>query len=190
MYNNGQTNVKEKVSVEEKRNNIRNNFERILNYEKYINKTEIPEEEITATAAASEVDTAEKYNADARTEEKVYENEDAMPSKTTMQFVNIDDEDFYEEVSAKRETKEEKSYKLSAKSKVLIAVYALVIITIISLIILNSRMLKSLDTSINDYTVRIETLQEQYKAVTEELDYVSSDDVISMKAEEMGMIRE
>ena len=187
MYNNGQINVTEKVAVEEKRNNIKNNLDRILNYEKYLNKAETSE---TATYAAEReatvADLNEKYT---ETEEKIYESEDITPSKTTMQFVNIQEEDFYEEINAKREVKEEKSYKLSTKSKVLIAVYALVIITIISLIILNSRMLKSLDASINDYTLRIDRLQEEYETVSRELEYVSSDEIISMKAEEMGMIR-
>ena len=109
-------------------------------------------------------------------------DEDLIPSSTTMQFESNEDNDIYEEVRPKNETDLQKKYKINTKGKVLIAVYALVIATILSLIVINSRMLKSLDNSISGYTGKITELTEQYTNVNAELDYVKSDEVIIEKA--------
>ena len=106
-----------------------------------------------------------------------------------MQFESDEDNDIYEEVRPKNETDLQKKYKINTKGKVLIAVYALVIATILSLIVINSRMLKSLDNSISGYAGKITELTEQYTNVNAELDYVKSDEVIIEKAEAMGMVK-
>ena len=106
-----------------------------------------------------------------------------------MQFGQGEDEDIYEDVNVKRAEKTEKGFKLSSKGKVLLAVYALVIITILSLIILNSRMLRSLDASIDRYNTQLKDLNTRYETVINEYEYVSSDEVIIQKAEEMGMYK-
>ena len=116
-------------------------------------------------------------------------DEDLIPSSTTMQFESDEDNDIYEEVRPKNETDLQKKYKINTKGKVLIAVYALVIATILSLIVINSRMLRSLDNSISGYTGKITELTEQYTNVNAELDYVKSDEVIIEKAEAMGMVK-
>ena len=116
-------------------------------------------------------------------------DEDLIPSSTTMQFESNEDNDIYEEVRPKNETDLQKKYKINTKGKVLIAVYALVIATILSLIVINSRMLRSLDNSISGYTGKITELTEQYTNVNAELDYVKSDEVIIEKAEAMGMVK-
>ena len=116
-------------------------------------------------------------------------DEDLIPSSTTMQFESDEDNDIYEEVRPKNETDLQKKYKINTKGKVLIAVYALVIATILSLIVINSRMLKSLDNSISGYAGKITELTEQYTNVNAELDYVKSDEVIIEKAEAMGMVK-
>ena len=116
-------------------------------------------------------------------------DEDLIPSSTTMQFESDEDNDIYEEVRPKNETDLQKKYKINTKGKVLIAVYALVIATILSLIVINSRMLRSLDNSISGYTGKITELTEQYTNVNAELDYVKSDEVIIEKAEAMGTVK-
>ena len=116
-------------------------------------------------------------------------DEDLIPSSTTMQFESDEDNDIYEEVRPKNETDLQKKYKINTKGKVLIAVYALVIATILSLIVINSKMLRSLDNSISGYAGKITELTEQYTNVNAELDYVKSDEVIIEKAEAMGMVK-
>lgn len=193
MYNNRQTSILENVSADEKRNEIKSNLDRILNYEKYMgteNATNAVKDDAVETETKSTIAQLNtKYAPAVETEEKVYNEEDITPSSTTMQFGQGEDEDIYEDVNVKRAEKTEKGFKLSSKGKVLLAVYALVIITILSLIILNSRMLRSLDASIDRYNMQLKDLNTRYETVINEYEYVSSDEVIIQKAEEMGMYK-
>ena len=116
-------------------------------------------------------------------------NENITPSKTTMQFINMEKEDVYEEVKKTPKEDENKQYRINTKGKVLIAVYALAILTIFSLIILNARMLRHLDASIQTTTDRVQALNEETLALGDTLDYVKSDEVIISKAEGMGFNR-
>ncbi len=169
MYNNVKTNVLEKEDVRERQYaKDATNLDKILGMQD-ADDTKILGEKVRTPL--KEVD------------------ENLMPSSTTMQFESDEDNDIYEEVRPKNETDLQKKYKINTKGKVLIAVYALVIATILSLIVINSRMLRSLDNSISGYTGKITELTEQYTNVNAELDYVKSDEVIIEKAEAMGMVK-
>ena len=171
MYNNGKTGVLEKEDVRESQYaNDATHMEKILGMHE--------------DADDSEIIDAEKLNTKAPSNGA---DEDLVPSSTTMQFESYDDNDIYEEVHSKNETDLQKKYKIN--TKVLIAVYALVVATILSLIVINSRMLKSLDSSISGYASQVTELTEEYAKVNEELDYVKSDDVIIEKAEAFGMVK-
>lgn len=173
MYNNGKSNVIEKEDVRESQYaKDATNLEKILGMHE--------------DADDSKIIDAEKLNTKAPLNG---EDEDLVPSSTTMQFESYDDNDIYEEVHLKNETDLQKKYKINTKGKVLIAVYALVVATILSLIVINSRMLKSLDSSISGYANQVTELTEEYAKVNEELDYVKSDDVIIEKAEAFGMVK-
>ena len=87
----------------------------------------------------------------------------------------------------KKKTREDKGYKFNTKAKLLVAVYSLVVAAILSLIVINSRMLKNLDNSIDNYSSQVTDLSQRYTAVMEELDNVMSDETIIEKAIEMGM---
>ena len=80
---------------------------------------------------------------------RVEESEDLRPSSTTMQFESAEDSDLYEDLDYKRESKAEENFRISSKGKMLIAIYSAVVILILSLIIINARMLKSLDGSLS-----------------------------------------
>ena len=71
----------------------------------------------------------------------------------------------------------------------MIAVYALVVLTIFSLIIMNTRLIRNMNNSITEQEARIEILQEETQALQAEYDFVSSDEEIVRRAEEMGMIK-
>ena len=128
-----------------------------------------------------------------RVEEKVEQSEDFMPTSTTMQFESSADNDVYEDlrekniIREKKEKKTNKAYKFNAKAKLLIAVYALVVVTILSLIVINSNMLKNLDNSIDNYSSQVTELTEEYNVVQQELQTAKSDETIIEKALEMGM---
>lgn len=118
---------------------------------------------------------------------------DLYPSPTTMQFVGKDRKYIYEDLNDKEQSKveedEETAYKINTKGKVMIAVYALVVLTIFSLIIMNTRLIRNMNNSITEQEARIEILQEETQALQAEYDFVSSDEEIVRRAEEMGMIK-
>lgn len=173
MYNNGKTNVVEKEDVRERLyTKDATNLDKILGLHDDADDTEIVN--------------AERLNEKAPFVEN---EEDLRPSSTTMQFESYEENDIYEEVHSKHETDLQKQYKINTKGKLLIAVYALVVATILSLIVINSKMLKSLDNAISGYANQLTELTEQYTKVSEELDFVKSDDVIFEKAESFGMVK-
>ena len=118
---------------------------------------------------------------------------DLYPSPTTMQFVGNKDrryiyEDF-SDVEASVDEEDESAYKINTKGKVMIAVYALVVLTIFALIIMNTRLIKNMNESISEQEMRIETLMEENQALQAQYDFVSSDEEVLRKAAEMGMVR-
>ncbi|MBP5177157.1 MAG: hypothetical protein ILP02_01090 [Clostridia bacterium] len=120
--------------------------------------------------------------------EEVFD-EDAYPSVTTMQFREREANP-YEDYREDNETYRSSKYKITTKGKVLVAVYALVIATILMLIILNTRLLKNMNAQIAVQQTRITTLHREAEALSERLENVSSDQVVGEKAREMGMIHD
>ena len=116
------------------------------------------------------------------------ENSDTLPSATAMQWFaqNSDTEDFEEEENY---VKGSKSYKLSPRGKIMIAVYALVVATIVALIAINASVLKSMEQSIVEKEATVRGLIQQSQTLSEELETVKSDAVIAEKAESIGMTK-
>ena len=187
MYNNSRNNTlvkerTEKASVTE--SIVRGGYEELFAFNKKSNATvtktkmeyHTPTMDVISNASATKVATRETLN------------EDVMPSSTTMQFEKENTE-VYEDLRLKNKNKNkvEKNYKISTKAKLLVAVYSLVVATILSLIVINSRMLKNLDNSIDNYSSQVSTLSQEYTVVMDELGDVMSDNTIIEKAIEMGM---
>ena len=120
-----------------------------------------------------------------------YTTEDSYPSQTTMQFSDKElRSNPFEDFRPKNEDAIDKQYKINTKGKVLIAVYALVVATIFALIILNTRLLKTMNASFAEKSRQVEILQEEVISLNAELDYVSSDAVIEQKAQaQLGMVK-
>ena len=118
---------------------------------------------------------------------------DLYPSPTTMQFAgNKDRRYIYEDFSdadVSVDEEDESAYKINTKGKVMIAVYALVVLTIFALIIMNTRLIKNMNESINEQEMRIETLMQEQEALQAQYEFVSSDEEVLRKAGEMGMVR-
>ena len=111
---------------------------------------------------------------------------DSTPTVTTMQYA----EDTYEGVfSGEGREAEADDFAISPKGKAMIVVYALVIVTIIALIIMNARLLKNMQESIEREESTVEMLTKRAEDLSEELSYVSDEEVIVRKAMEMGMTR-
>lgn len=188
MYNNSRNNtlVKEKTKTTNVTENIvRGGYEELFAFNKKSNTTVTKTKMEYQTPTMELVSTVAPAKVDARRETL---NEDIMPSTTTMQFEKANTE-VYEDLRLKNKSKNkvEKSYKINTKAKLLVAVYSLVVATILSLIVINSRMLKNLDNSIDNYTSQVANLNQEYTAVMDELDYAMSEENIIDKAIEMGM---
>ncbi|MBR2336836.1 MAG: hypothetical protein IKA61_02700 [Clostridia bacterium] len=188
MYNNSRNNTlvkerTEKASVAE--SIVRGGYEELFAFNKKSNasatKTKMeyqtPTMEFIASVAPAKVDARREVL-----------NEDVMPSSTTMQFEKENTEVF-EDLRAKNKAgkKVEKNYKINTRAKLLVAVYSLVVATILSLIVINSRMLKNLDNSIDNYSSQVQVLNQEYSVVMDELTDVMSDETVIDKAVEMGM---
>ena len=196
MYNNGTSSVKERENVEARAHasRMRGNLDYILAGGKTIDKFPIETEKKVYHTPTVELETDQKIIE--MVYKSIFAGEDLMPSNTTMQFDKNGNPEIFEDVRSlnkgvskenRDENKTRREYSISAKGKVLIAVYALVVTTIFSLIILNSRMLKKLDNSINNYSSQVSELSKEYTQVMEELDVAMSDETIIEKALQMGM---
>lgn len=117
--------------------------------------------------------------------------DDLVPSGTTMQFVGRDRKYVYEDMNDLDEKKESVTAKegLSGKSKIMIAVYAIVVLTVFTLIIMNTKLLKSMETSINEQEAHISELVQENDSLSRRYEFVSSDEEVIRRAEEMGMVK-
>ena len=172
MYNNGRTNV---LDREDEKTQSKFDSDRIFGI-----RDDADDETVLVRKSGMAAETPVKDK-----EETV----NLTPSSTTMQFESDDENDIFEEIPVDKVRSAQKKYEIHTKGKVLIAVYALVVATIVSLTVINSRMLKNLDKSISGYSSKITELTEQYEAVEAKLDYVRSDEVIGEKAKELGMTK-
>ncbi len=141
------------------------------------------EQEVTETAEEVAEDTAPEIQAEARSDD------DIRPTSTTMQFGDGDVSNVYNDMERSKE-QEKTSYKLNGKGKFVVALYALTVMVILALIVLNTGVLASLKRT-NE--ARVETLNSriaEYNALTERIDAISADDyVVSVAQNEYGMVK-
>ena len=134
------------------------------------------------TAAAQETartQTIEKENVN---------TEDITPSSTTMQFGVEDVANLYSDM--KEEEKENTRPRINARGKLLLAVYTIVVATILALIIINTSVLSSLRNNNAAAEARLNELRNNYTQVTEKLNEVSSDEhVIDIATGEYNMVK-
>lgn len=122
---------------------------------------------------------------------------DLGPSSITMQFASNNDyveeerdnHDIYENYSDNK--KEGRSYKICTRGKIIAAVYAIVIAAILSLIVLNTQLLKNMDNQIAQQQAQINALLQNKQELNDTYNYLKSDEVIEYKAEhELGMVHD
>lgn len=168
------------VAVEYNKN-ISKNFEALLNLGKQNEVYEQQTMEMTDFAESSSASATEE-----RPVERTYDLDDIEPTTTTMQFQSEEAEEIQKDVV---DSKKESSFSLNMKGKIAIMLYSLVLLVVFTLIILNTRMLSSLSNSITDKEAYLATLKQQAVTLNENLDYVSADEVIIVKAEGFGMTK-
>ena len=108
-----------------------------------------------------------------------------MPTATTIQYRS----DLFEDEKPVAAVEEKKRYALTSKGKLLMAVYALVVVVILALIIINTSVLKTLDGDVAEQEARLSETMSQSQAVKDDIDYYSSDEFIIEWAESNGYTR-
>lgn len=188
------------VQTEEEQNErMTKNFDMLLNYEKYIEEAKQKEmeeerirtERVAAENAAREAEVAARAAAAAavRQAEPVVE-EDITPSGTTMQFRTENVGELYNDLEREKEdTRQNAKYRINARGKLLAAIYAIVVVTILALIIINTSVLAALRGNNAANAALLAEKQAEYADIAAENEYLSSDDYISSAAEDLGMVK-
>ena len=170
---------------------ISQNLDLLMNYEKYLDQKEEPVKAEAPVKAKAEAPAA-PYFAPERAQtveipEKTATAEDLKPSSTTMQFTETDMDTLYQDLQQEEESK---GYYLNAKGKLMIALYALVVVAIMALIIINTSVLSALNLSFREKSENLAALQSRYEEMNRELDEISSDEhVIEIAEDEYNMIK-
>ncbi len=159
-------------SMEEAKARMQRNLDRLLNYDRYA--------EMEAEEAAVIEDAPEE-------EIKAYSDEDIRPTTTTTQFIDGDPQIFNDAEKSKTERKS--SYKLNGKGKLIVAMYALVVMVILALIVLNTGVLKALSRDISALDATYAARVSQLNAQNAEIARLSSDErVVSVATGEYNMV--
>lgn len=148
---------------------ISRNYENLLNYNR---PAETVTNEISDVAPAIEPEQIELSDFD------------LMPTSTTMQFT---DTDMGEEVFVRRGESVHKT-RASFKTKVMIAVYAVVAVTLLVLIIMNSIALANMSANVSAIQAEVNGLREQSAAAGGSLDYLMQQETIISNGINSGMV--
>ena len=177
-----------------KRNESGRNNTLVLERTEVSSNTNALSDELLAERVIDELLAVEKYDdacdvafvdekissLDKQVESFSFTHEDLQtPSSTTMQFKGKESaEDFYNNSISESSF----SYKLNKKGKMLIAIYSIAVAFILALIVLNTGVINSIQARLNAKAQEVANLQAEYVQITEELDYVSSDEYVIDKA--------
>ncbi len=183
-------------NLEEAKIRMQKNLDKLLNYDRYSEATEdvgvadvvdAPSEERAESVVYSEPDenivSASEMGAD------VISDDDIRPTSTTMQFGEGNAEPVLNDMAKQKEEQHE-SYRLNAKGKFVVALYAVAVALILTLIVLNTGVLAVLSRSNSEYSAALSAKIEEYNAVVKEIDSASSVDyIIDVAEKEFGMIK-
>lgn len=116
-------------------------------------------------------------------------DEDALPTRRTMDTLNRLAE-AAGEAGTVAQTRTHAFAALSTKTKVVLAVVATVVLLLISLIIVNTSIIGSIQANIASREAELAQLEAQSDDLRAELDWVLSEENIAQWAEAQGMVRE
>lgn len=172
--------------LEEAKARMQKNLDRILNYDKYCVEETIEDniaENIVEATAIKETEVVDEARVESVSEE------DINPTSTTMQFGDADNAQIFNDMARQKEEQSE-SYRLNAKGKLVVVLYAVAVALILTLIVLNTGVLAMLSKSQQETAAALSASVSEYNAVVAEIDAVSSDEnVIEMAEKEFGMIK-
>lgn len=111
------------------------------------------------------------------------ESADLKPTETTIQYRT----DLYRE--EKQTVTEERKGALSAKGKLLMAIYAIVVVVVLALIIVNTSVLRTLDSEMALKEAQLSASIARYEEVLENVEIATSEDTILAWGEANGMYK-
>ena len=156
-------------TMEETRLRMRENLDRLLNYDRVSTVEYAPVEE---EPVETKVEVQEIVNVS---------DEDIRPTSTTMQFGPDGKETVFKDMEREKESS---SYKLNGKGKAVVILYALAVVVVLALIILNTGVLSVLSNMRSAKAATLAEKQEQVAAIYEKIEEVSSDEHVIKLAEE------
>ena len=117
------------------------------------------------------------------------ENEDLMPTRTTMQY-NAENKDMDAEGTVVNKSAE-KHIHFTKRDKIAIAVVVSIIVALFALIIVNSIIISNLNSDLSTLQTSLNSARGAYESVTSEIaDYESNfDETLRALAESLGMVR-
>ena len=157
---------------------MRENLQKLLNYDRYSETVQ----DSVAVATETVVETPAN---EVKIEEQACLDEDIRPTSTTMQFGNDADVDIRNEVATIKTEKQAR--KLSAKGKLVIALYSVVVALVFALIIFNTTFLSRMQNNIEAKQTELYQVETQYKDSEQRLDDLLEQ--VPEKAEDLGMIK-
>lgn len=200
-------------NLEEAKIRMQKNLDRLLNYEKYADESTILDEyteydapsdvvgtvSATGSAQAYETQSYETQSYEAQTVENSYVNadnygdsvteEDITPTPTTMQFGKAEANPVLDDMERQKREQSE-SYKLNAKGKFIVALYAVAVALILTLIVLNTGILAVLSRNNAESVAKLSARVQEYNSVVAEIEEASSEShVVSVAENEYGMIK-
>ena len=163
-------------TIEQANIRMRENLQKLLNYDRY---EAIQDSVVVEETPVEEVAVVVETISDCL-------DEDIRPTSTTMQFGDDADTDIRNEVKT-GVTEQTKTFGLSKKGKVIIALYSVVVALIFALIIVNSAVLSSLRSDIAAKEAQLSAITNEYQLSESRLQELENQ--VAEKAEELGMIK-
>lgn len=151
--------------------NMRRNLDMLLNYGKPVQDVAVSTEE-----------KVEEVKNEAPSKE-----DDLRPTFTTMQFGDVDVDTIRNDMRSQEN--EKKQYRLTGKGKIAVVLYALTVVIVMALIILNTGIISSLNRSNAESFATLNEKRMEYHMLNSEIDSISSNEYVIDKATEMGMVQ-
>ncbi len=174
-YNEYSSNVQSEENLDQAKERMQENLAKLLNYDRY--------SETVKDSALQVEEQVIEVNAQ---EHQAFSDDDIRPTSTTMQFGDGDIENLRQDMK-KQEAQNGEKYKLNAKGKAVVVLYALVLTVVLALIAINSGVLAKLSANEKMLMAEANAKMQTLSNIEMQIDSISTPEYIGEKALELGM---
>ncbi len=175
-------------SAEQARTRMQENLAKLLNYDRYSEQVQDVAPVAVTADAVETIETQASATETIQEATKVSED-DIRPTSTTMQFGEGEIDNLRMEMKKEAEEESTGKYRLNAKGKLVVTLYALVLTVVMALIAINTGVLAKLSATEQSVTAEYNARVQALSGIQSEIDSVSSPEYIIEQAEQMGMIK-